>query len=119
MGFGKDGRGAIIAEQQSVGLTTLAQNTGKVLGIALAITEDFRMLKSRGVLSIGGVAVDETVDLVLYLCDGDLSVAEMEAKIELDGPLSRHDRIGNEIVERFVRKVALLSSTNFVELAGV
>ncbi len=43
---------------------------------------------------------------MLYLADGDLTLAEAEAKIDgLNGPLSRHDRVGTEVAMRFVRAV--------------
>ncbi len=106
MGFGKDGKGAIVMESRSQALGALAANAGILIGTKLALTEDFRMLKSRLHCNIFNHTPQEGGGLCLYLADGDLSLAEAEAKIDgLNGPLSRHDRVGTEVSMRFVKLV--------------
>ncbi len=111
MGFGKDGQGAIVMENRSQSLGTLAANTGIFIGTKLAITEDFRMLKSVVHCLIDNLTSFEGFGLCLYLVDGDLTLAEAEAKIDgTNGPLSSHDRVGSEVVERFVKLCGAMSA---------
>ncbi len=106
MGFGKDGKGAIIMESRSQALGALGFNTGILIDTKLAITEDFRMLKSIVNVSVTGLTLAEGSGLQLYLADGALTLAQIEAKIEQSGPLSRHDPPLEAIAERFVKLVA-------------
>ncbi len=46
MGFGKDKKGSILMESRSQALGALAADAGILIGTKLALTEDFRMLKS-------------------------------------------------------------------------
>ncbi len=112
MGFGKDGKGAIVMESRSQALGALAAGVGILIGTKLAITEDYRMLKCNVTGLITGLTANEGFGLALYLINGDLTLAEAEAKIEQNGPLSRHAKIENEIVSRFVRKVGQTIARN-------
>ncbi len=97
-------------ESRSQALGNLAQGGGVLISTKLAITEDFRMLKSHITCILTALTAGEAQGLGLYLINGDLSLAEAEAKIETEGPVSRHDRIGAETAERFVRKVGFLGN---------
>ncbi len=103
MGFGKDGKGAIIKEFSSLALGTLASNTGLLMG-ALALQEDYRILKTRILSSLFNHTSGETA-LSLWHVNGELSLAEIEEAIESSGPVDRNDRIGVERSERYVRMV--------------
>ncbi len=105
MGFGKDNKGVIIREARSQALGALAAQAGILIGTKLAITDSFRMLKAIGSFVIDGLTGVEGPGLLLYLANGDLSLAEAEAAIELSGPLDRSDRVNGPIAERFVQLV--------------
>jgi len=105
MGFGKDGKGVIIAETRNVALGTLGGSTGILIGTNLAITDSFRSMKQEVSVVISGITGDQAVGLGLYLIDGDLTLAEAEAAIELNGPIDRSDIVANEVVMRPVFRV--------------
>lgn len=116
MGFGKDGKGAILSEKPSVALSTLAQNTGIILtdnAIENSLLERFRIIKSEIVAAIqGGTFVAGDGPLLLYLVDGDFTLAEFEAAIETVGPVGPNDKVASAVVERFYKFFGML---NFVE----
>ncbi len=103
MGFGKSGTGVIIREDSSVALGTLNAKTGILIG-SPTITEDFRVLKSRIAVHIDGLTLGDGPN-TLYMVNGELSLAECEEAIELNGPLDRNDRVAQEQAERFVQLV--------------
>ncbi len=105
MGFGKDDKGIIIMESRSQALGVLAPGGGILVGTKLAITMGFRMLKSNVTCNVTGLTAGEGEHMSLYLLNGDLSLAEAEAKIEQNGPTARGKRTEMEIAERFVKKV--------------
>ncbi len=105
MGFGKDGRGVIIKESNQVSVGGLAADTGILLP-AIAVTEDFRMLKAEVIAHVEGLTSTEGSGLILGLADGELSLAEIEEAIELNGPLDRNDRKAMEFATRPVWLVA-------------
>ncbi len=100
MGFGKDGTGVMIQEARSQALGTLAQDAGILIGTKLATLERFRMLKAQVDATIDSIAAGEAAGLSLYLADGDLSLTEIESKIEGNGPLGPNDRIQADQTER-------------------
>ncbi len=102
MGFGKDNKGVIIQESRSQAIGTLATSTGLVIGTNLGILERFRMLKAEMSAIITGATTLEMNGMRLYLVDGDLSLPEIEAQIEGNGPVGPNDRIAADIAERFV-----------------
>ncbi len=107
MGFGKEGKGAIIREDLTFTLGTLAGKTGIFAtagGLQGLMGEDFRILKTEvhGV-SVGIEAQDDVVEI--YLLNGELSLAEAEECIEGDGPTDRNDALARERAERWVRYV--------------
>ncbi len=79
MGFGKDGKGVIIAEQNSITLATLAAATALKEGAPLAITEDFRVISVKGVAAVEGMASDEFI--MFGICSDELSLAEIVANL--------------------------------------
>ncbi len=120
MGFGKDNKGVIIREARSQALGALAAQAGILIGTKLAITDSFRMLKAIGNFTIDGLTTVEGNGLLLYIANGDLSLAEAEAAIELSGPLDRSDRVNGPIAERFVMLVgAIRAGGNQVEQSFV
>ena len=102
MGFGKDGKGVIIAETRSQMLGTLAIATGIFIGTKLVTLERFRMLKAEFAATYIVMTGIEAAGLALYLVDGDLSLAEAQAAIGADGPLGPNDLINADIAMRSV-----------------
>ncbi len=107
IGFGKDGKGAIIREDITITLGALAGKTGILTtngGLQNGLQEDFRILKTElHGNEIGITALDEPVEL--YMLNGELTLAEAEAAIEIDGPQDRNDRVSMELAERWVRYI--------------
>ncbi len=107
IGFGKDGKGAIIREDITFTIGTLAGKTGLFAtggGLSGTLGEDFRILKTEAHgLEIGAPALEESLEL--YLLNGELSLTEAQEAIEVDGPTDRNDRLNTEHVERWVRYV--------------
>ncbi len=116
MGFGKDGKGAILAEQPELVLGTLAAKTairltGNVIGMGLL--ERFRIIKTEMIGFIRAatfVAGDGPVGL--YLVDADFTLAEFEEAIETVGPLGPNDKVAAAQTERFYKFFGMI---NFVE----
>ncbi len=100
MGFGKDGKGVLIRESRSQALSTLGPDTAIFIGTKLAMLERFRMLKGEVMATLSGLTSGEGTGLLFGLCDGDLSIAELEAAIEGNGPLGPNDIIPMNIAER-------------------
>jgi len=103
MGFGKDGKGAIVLESRAQTLGTIAGAAALLIGTKLATTEDFRILKSEVFAAITGATAGELVGLLIGIADGDLTTTEIEEAIELNGPLDRHATIESERSMRFVK----------------
>ncbi len=82
MGFGKDGRGAIIYDAFQQSIATL---NGKVAIAALGashgnLTEKFRMIKTEGWMAVEGTAVSTA--LLIGIAASELTQAEIEAAME-------------------------------------
>ncbi len=116
MGFGKDGKGAILVEAPTEPLLTLAASTGLIISaneIGSGLLERFRVIKTEVVARVQiGTFVAGDGPLGLYLVDGDLSLAEFEEAIETVGPLGPNDSVSADRVERFNKLFGLI---NFVE----
>ncbi len=108
MGFGKGGTGVIIRQVESVALATLANNTALKLTGGITLTEDFRMLKSEITCLVRGLTSTEGEGLLLGICNGELTAAEIAEAIVVDGPGDRNDRVAQERAERAVWIVASL-----------
>ncbi len=114
MGFGKGGTGAIIKERNSVALATLAQNVAiKIDGNPVAITDDFRILKSEIFAQVEGLTAGEGGGLVLGIADDELTAVEIAEAINMSGPTDRNDNLLNE---RAMRPVWLIAALD--ELGG-
>ncbi len=99
MGFGKDKKGVIFEQEDSITLLTLASETALKQDAVPAVTDSLRIIKSEGVAHLQSGTFNEGDGPVrLYLCSDDLSVAEIAEKINSAAgqPLSREDRVGNE-----------------------
>ncbi len=110
MGFGKDGKGAILKDSPSQPLLTLAASTGIILAggnvIGAALLERFRIIKSEisaRVTAATFAAGDGPI--ALYMVDGDLSLAEFEASIELAGPVGPNDTVIADLAERWSMRI--------------
>lgn len=104
MGFGKNKTGVIIKEDISQVLGTLAGGGAILIGTNQAtMLSAFRMLKSLITAQVTGLTSGEGMNsLMLGIANGNLSLAELEASIESNGPVDRSDRILTELAERAV-----------------
>ncbi len=108
MGFGKDGKGAMIRERTTVALSTLAAGTAIKLTGGVTLQEDFRILKSQLTAIVHGLTAGDGVGLLLGICNGELSAAEIAEAINTDGPADRNDRVEQEEAERWVKVLGAL-----------
>ncbi len=109
IGFGKDGKGAIIREDLTHTLGTLGTKTGILItagGSSGNLGEDFRILKTEGQSNANQVTAGNPA-VSLYMVNGELTLAECEEAIELSGPDDRNDRLDVERSERFVRLIGV------------
>ncbi len=111
MGFGKDGKGAIIKELTTVSLGTLDINVALIFTGPIALEENFRILKTQVIAYATGLTSGEGNGLVLGIANGELAASEIEESIEADGPLDRSDRIVQEKAERFTKFVGTARPT--------
>ncbi len=109
MGFGKDGKGAIVKENLSFTLGALAGQAPQLANSTVLLDSDFRVLKTIATATLTGLTGSEGNGLLLYLTQGDLSVGEVEANIEQNGPLRMGDRDLMEIAERWVRLLGAIN----------
>ncbi len=107
MGFGKDGKGAILREKTVITLAALAADDYVIASSSLSLDGDFRILKSEITCVLRGMTSLEGAGLILYMQNGDLTAAQGEATIEQNGPQARNDRDRQEIAERWVRRVGI------------
>ncbi len=107
MGFGKDGKGAIVKEQVTLTVGALAARDLVIGNSAVALDSDFRILRSDITACIVGMTSLEGQGVILYMTEGDLTEAQVEANIEQNGPLSLGDQDLEEIASRWVRRVAM------------
>ncbi len=107
MGFGKDGKGAIVKEQTTLTLGALAGQDLAGVSSSVQLDMDFRVLRSDITCVITGVTSLEGQGLILYMIEGDLDNALAEANIEQNGPLRLGDQDREEIASRWVRRVGM------------
>ncbi len=108
MGFGKDGKGAIVKEHSSVTLAALAANSTVTNDSDVLLDADFRILRSDVTAVIQGITTLEGNGLILYMAEGDLTAAEQEVNIELDGPRRPGEQVAEEQASRWVRRVGII-----------
>ncbi len=107
MGFGKDGMGVIVKEQTTFALLGLAARDAVGADSAVLLDSDFRILRSDITAVLVGATSLEGQGLILYMAEGDLTVAEAEINIETNGPVSMGDKIQQETATRWVRRVGI------------
>ncbi len=107
MGFGKDGKGAIVKEQTILSLGGLASKDLAGVSSAVQLDMDFRILRSDITAVISSLTSLEGRGLILYMIEGDLDNALAEANIEQNGPLRLGDQDREEIASRWVRRVGI------------
>lgn len=100
MGFGKDGKGAILREQIGGSLGALASLAALKLAAGVVIGEDFRILKSEVYSHLNGIDAGEGDGLLLGIANGELSAVEIAEQITANGPSDRNDRALVEFAER-------------------
>ncbi len=115
MGFGKDGKGVIIRQQDRMVLLTLASKTVIKQDTPPAITEDFRILKTRILPNMEG-ATDAEADgpIIIGIADDELTVTEIKEALEAT-PLDPNDNVSNE---RAMRPVFVLGQLEFLAAAS-
>ncbi len=107
MGFGKDGKGAIVKEQTNLSLGALAGQDTVLASSSVLLDSDFRILKSEITCVFRGISSLEGQGLILYMTNGILSSTEVEANIEQNGPIRMGEQIEEEIASRWVRRVGI------------
>ncbi len=95
MGFGKDGKGAIIYEKNIITLGALANATTKKADGQIALTEDFRLIKSEIMVVAQGVAAGDA-PLCFGIADNELTEAEIAEVMEQSGPVDKNDNLRSE-----------------------
>lgn len=75
MGFGKDGKGAIIHEQDFFALAGLAGQALITSDGSVLLDNDFRILKTELTAVLTGATSLEGAGLLLYMHEGDLTLA--------------------------------------------
>ncbi len=105
MGFGKDGKGVIVHEQTVITLAALAAQDYVQNNSGTGMDADFRILKTEATATLVGITSLEGAGLSLYMTEGELTAALVEANIELLGPVSGGDADRREIASRWVRRV--------------
>lgn len=111
MGFGKDGKGAIIRELGTITLGALGSTVSVKSGSQLAIEEDFRIIKSSVLLKVEGMTGNEG-PVIIGIADNELTVAEISECLVTDGPLNRSDRGKQEEAERAVFPICIVQNEN-------
>ncbi len=114
MGFGRDGKGVIFRQRDTITLGTLGAQALVKQNNPPAIADSLRIIKSEGVASVrGATSVDGDGPIELWLVSDDLSPTEITEtlSVALGLPLSREDRVGNE---RAMRPVFYLGVLQFM-----
>ncbi len=107
MGFGKDGKGAIVKEQTNLTIAALAGQDYVAVNSNVQLDMDFRILKSEITAVLTEITSLEGAGLILYMAEGDLDAALVEANIEQSGPTRLGQQAEEEVASRWVRRVAM------------
>ncbi len=119
MGFGKDGKGAIVKEQTTLTVLGLAARDAVGVDSAVILDMDFRILRSDITAVLVGATSLEGQGLILYMTEGDLTVAESEVNIEQNGPVRLGEQIAEEVASRWVRRVGITTGPTVNETERV
>lgn len=113
MGFGKDGKGVMIRESDSITLGTLSGGVAVKQSNPLAITEDFRLIKAEIFATLTGATfVEDDGPILVGISSDELTVAEIAECLQADGPLGPDDRLAMERAERPVWPIFLFRNDN-------
>ncbi len=107
MGFGKDGKGAIIKENTAISIGALAGQGIVGVNSSVLLDMDFRILRADVTCVLRGLTAGEGNGLILYLSQGILATADQELNIEQNGPIRLGERIEEEVADRWVRRVGI------------
>ncbi len=99
-----------VINKSSITLGTLAKNTG-ILSAAPNVTRGGRILSYSAAGGLNGFTSGEG-PIMWGICSADLSLAELEAYLELEGPLSPSDLVGMEVASRG-RNIRVLGTLTF------
>ncbi len=103
MGFGKDGTGVIIRDNDQITLGALNANAAIKQANPLVLAEDFRVLKSEHYLTMESATfVAGDGPIIVGIANNELSAAEIAGCLNTDGPLNRNDRGNTETAMRAV-----------------
>ncbi len=103
MGFGKDGTGVIIRDNDQITLGALNANAAIKQANPLVLAEDFRVLKSEHFLTMESATfVAGDGPIVVGIANNELTAAEIAECLNTDGPLNRNDRGNTENAMRAV-----------------
>ncbi len=100
MGFGKDGKGAIIRERITLTAGNLAAAGVVKHTSGLTLGEDFRILKIKYHLTLQGNFGALGDQVIVGFANGELSTSEISNCINTDGPNDSNDRLNTEQAER-------------------
>lgn len=112
MGFGKDGKGTILRETQDIVLGALGAQSAVKSSAQLAITDDFRLLKTEYFVALSAFFQAVGDEVIIGIADNELTVAEIAACINADGPLDRNDRVPEELSHRAVWLLTQVKGTS-------
>ncbi len=99
-----------VINKSSITLGTLAKNTG-ILSQSPDVTRGGKMLSYSSQGGLNGFTSGDG-PILWGVCSSDLSLAELEAYLELEGPLSPSDIVNSEIASRG-RNVRVLGALTF------
>ncbi len=118
MGFGKEGKGAIITEKDVITLAALANAVAIKQANPLAITDDFRILKSEYSISLTNLGAVDDLPIDIYMVNNDINVAGIAGAITAQGPLNKSDRNLAELAERGVFLLGTFSANDQIPVVG-
>ncbi len=97
MGFGKDGKGQIIHELDTITLGTLASATALLAdGGGVSMADDFRILKTEYYVGLNETIAAGDGPIFFGICDGELTITEIAEQLNQTGPLNRNDNARSE-----------------------
>lgn len=111
MGFGKDGKGVIIRDTDLITLGALASNAVVKQSNALAIEDDFRIIKLEVLPNVELMTAGEG-QVVFGIADDELTVTEIAEALVVDGPVDRNDRVKDEQASRPVWALCQMNNPN-------